>query len=265
MMSRLGAQWAVCIRPKLSSMYEYGEAIFLTQFPCYAHDMSDGSDKVLENPQTLLLAPPLDILGRLTGVPPKVRSDLVWNLEIFWVPAMRWDSYRRKAERLTDAATSDCRERLLALTTWLDSGGRYFLLVHQYVYEKVTSKTPDCQLEATDFLCLRTGGRLNDDVMNAVSAMMCLLSDNRATCNVLSWACFGGRSMHTRLDRTRRQGAQKIIPALKHDSQWVGFIDIVGPTTGTTGTITIYNSMGASHISSDYANVTTASVLSSLS
>jgi hypothetical protein len=54
-------------------MYEYGEAIFLTQFPCYAHDMSDGSDKVLENPQTLLLAPPLDILGRLTGVPPKVR------------------------------------------------------------------------------------------------------------------------------------------------------------------------------------------------
>jgi hypothetical protein len=217
-------------------MYEYGEAIFLTQFPCYAHDMSDGSDKVLENPQTLLLAPPLDILGRLTGVPPKVRSDLAWN-----------------------------PERLLALTTWLDSGGRYFLLVHQYVDEKVTSKTPDCQLEATDFLCLRTGGRLNDDVMNAVSAMMCLLSDNRATCNVLSWACFGGRSMHTRLDRTRRQGAQKIIPALKHDSQWVGFIDIVGPTTGTTGTITIYNSMGASHISSDYANVTTASVLSSLS
>jgi hypothetical protein len=81
---------------------------------------------------------------------------------------------------------SDRRQRLLALSTWLDSGDRYPLLVYRYLYGRVTSKTPDCRLEATGFLCLRTGEALSDAIMNAAVATLCLPTDSRGTCNVLS-------------------------------------------------------------------------------
>jgi hypothetical protein len=166
--------------------------------------------------------------------------------ELFWKAAMRWDSFRHEAERLTAAAPlADHRDRLRELAACFDAGDRYSLLAYHYLDEKI-EKTPDYELNATDFLCLRPGGMLNDNVINAALATMCLLSENRATCNLLLWyPVKGGRPIHLCIDRAWKRGVRNIVLAFKDDAQchWVGaFLDIVNPLTDS-GRVTIYNSM----------------------
>jgi hypothetical protein len=58
-----------------------------------------------------------------------------------------------------------------------------------YLNGKIESKTPDCQLKTTDCLCLRPDCLLNGntvDSQGAALATLCLLSDSRETCNLLS-------------------------------------------------------------------------------
>jgi hypothetical protein len=184
--------------------------------------------------------------------------------ELFWKAAMRWDSFRHEAERLTAAAPlADHRDRLRELAACFDAGDRYSLLAYHYLDEKI-EKTPDCELVATDFFCFRPGGMLNDNVINAALAMLSLLSDNSATCDFLSRSPV--RPMHLLIDTVWKRGERNTVLALRDDAgcHWVGvFLDIVESFTGN-GNVIIYNPMGADYASSKFAHTIINNVLSSL-
>jgi Ulp1 family protease len=149
----------------------------------------------------------------------------------------------------------------IELAEWFDIGDRHTLSIRRFMDGTAADKAPECQLEATDFLCLRNNKMLNDNVMNAALNTLCLRSNNRGTCNVLAWwshIC----PMHACIDKAWKNGAQQIVTAICYEYHWVGvFFDIIDTSSGT---VTIYNSLGANHTGFTYAHTAVRAVLSSL-
>jgi Ulp1 family protease len=76
-------------------------------------------------------------------------------------------------------ATNDNEMR--ELSEWLDSGDRYSLGVARYLKDEAANntkaghRTPDCKLPATDFLRLREGEWINDNLLDAALNSICEL------------------------------------------------------------------------------------------
>jgi hypothetical protein len=153
------------------------------------------------------------------------------------------------------------------LSQWLDFGDRYSQCVARYLEDeafdnaKVSGRTPDFNLSATDFLRLRESERLNDNLMDAALNSICGFSAGRGTCSVLSWSDTakpreGDHVVQQTLCKHARAGDGKIVLAINNPTvrHWVGIsLDEKCQSVPVSATATIYNSFGASHPSSGFA------------